>query len=90
MFGEPLYRSREEKTAHLLYFVVKDRPFSSGNKAHRLALFLIYLTQENLGRGITPQALTTLTLFVAESAPAKKDQMVRPVVNLLVEPARRP
>lgn len=24
MFGEPLYRSREEKAAHLLYFVVKD------------------------------------------------------------------
>ncbi|MDD9962824.1 MAG: hypothetical protein OXU70_12100 [Gammaproteobacteria bacterium] len=24
MFGEPLYRSREEKAANLLYFVVKD------------------------------------------------------------------
>ena len=32
MFGEPLYRSREEKAAHLLYFVVKDHPFSDGNK----------------------------------------------------------
>ena len=32
MFGEPLYRSREEKAAHLLYFVIKDHPFSDGNK----------------------------------------------------------
>jgi len=24
MFGEPLYRSREEKAANLLYFIVKD------------------------------------------------------------------
>ena len=32
MFGEPLYRSREEKAAHLLYFVVKDHPFTDGNK----------------------------------------------------------
>ena len=30
MFGEPLYRSREEKAAHLLYFVVKDHPFTDG------------------------------------------------------------
>jgi len=26
MFGEPLYKSREEKAAHLLYFVIKDHP----------------------------------------------------------------
>ena len=90
MFGEPLYRSREEKAAHLLYFVVKDHPFSDGNKRIASLLFLIYLKQEGVGRDITPQALTTLTLLVAESAPAEKDQMVRLVVNLLVEPGRRP
>ena len=33
MFGEPLYRSREEKAANLLYFVVKDHPFTDGNSA---------------------------------------------------------
>ena len=32
MFGEALYRSREEKAAHLLYFLIKDHPFSDGNK----------------------------------------------------------
>ncbi len=32
MFGESLYRSREEKAAHLLYFIVKDHPFTDGNK----------------------------------------------------------
>ena len=35
MFGEPLYRSREEKAAHLLYFVVKDHPFTDRKQAHR-------------------------------------------------------
>ena len=89
MFGEPLYRSREEKAAHLLYFVIKDHPFSDGNKRIASLLFLIYLKQEGVGRDITPQALTTLTLLVAQSAPAEKDQMVGIVVNLLVEPDRR-
>ena len=32
MFGESLYRSREEKAAHLLYFIVKDHPVTDGNK----------------------------------------------------------
>lgn len=85
MFGEPLYSSREEKAAHLLYFVVKDHPFADGNKRIASLLFLIYLEQERASvvRDITSQALTTLTLLVAKSAPAEKDQMVRLVVNLL-------
>jgi prophage maintenance system killer protein len=33
MFGEPRYRTREEKAAHLLYFVIKDHPFLDGNKS---------------------------------------------------------
>ncbi|EQD53551.1 death-on-curing family protein, partial [mine drainage metagenome] len=32
MFGETLYPSVEEKAANLLYFIVKDHPFSDGNK----------------------------------------------------------
>ena len=87
MFGEPLYRSREEKAAHLLYFVVKDHPFSDGNKRIAALLFLLYLAQEGVAHQITPHALTSLTLLIAESAPVNKDLMVRLVVNLLTEPA---
>ncbi len=58
IFGEPLYRSREEKTAHLSYFVVKDHPFTDGNKRIGSLLFLLYLEQEGIGHGLNPQALT--------------------------------
>ena len=85
MFGEPLYRSPEEKAAHLLCFIVKDRPFSDGNKRIASLLFLVYLKAEGVAHQITPRALAPLTLLIAESAPASKDQMVRLVVNLLVE-----
>ena len=86
MFGEPLYRSREEKAAHLLYFVVKDHPFTDGNKRIGSLLFLLYLKQEGMTHRLNPQALTALTLLIAESAPRGKDLMVRLVVNLLAEP----
>ena len=36
---------------------------------------------------LNPQALTALTLLIAESALAGKDLMVRLIINLLTEPA---
>ena len=86
MFGEPLYRSREEKAANLLYFLVKDHPFTDGNKRIGSLLFLVYLEQEGVEHQLNPQALTALTLLIAESAPRSKDLMIRLVVNLLAEP----
>lgn len=32
VFGEPAYPTIESKAAHLLYFMVKDHPFTDGNK----------------------------------------------------------
>ena len=87
MFGEPLYRTREEKAAHVLYFVVKDHPFTDGNKRIGSLLFLLYLRQEGVDHRLNPQALTALTLLIAESAPAGKDLMIRLIVNLLARPA---
>ncbi len=85
MFGEPLYRSREEKAANLLYFVVKDHPFTDGNKRIGALLFLLYMTQEGIDHRPDPKALTALTLLIAESAPSNKDLMIRLIVNLIGE-----
>ena len=84
MFGEPLYRTREEKAAHLLYFVIKDHPFLDGNKRIGSFLFLLYNRQEELPEIISENTLTALALLIAESEPANKDLMIRLVVNLLI------
>ena len=86
MFGEALYRTREEKAAHLLYFAIKDHPFSDGNKRIGSFLFMLYLQQEGMAHPLNPQALTALALLIAESAPGAKDLMIRLIVNLLAEP----
>ena len=85
MFGEPLYRSREEKAANLLYFMVKDHPFTDGNKRIGALLFLLYMTRESIEHRPDPGALTALTLLIAESAPSNKDLMIRLIVNLIGE-----
>lgn len=87
MFGEALYRSREEKAANLLYLVIKDHPFSDGNKRIGSFLFMLYLRQEDIAHSLNPSALTALALLIAESVPSSKDLMIRLTMNLLVERA---
>ncbi len=87
--GQALYPSIEEKAAHLLYFVVKNHPFSDGNKRTGAFLFLRFLQENNhlqdaQGRiKITDAALTALTLLVAESDPKEKETMVALISRLI-------
>ncbi|MCR4286571.1 MAG: virulence RhuM family protein [Deltaproteobacteria bacterium] len=83
MLGDPLYKTREERAAHLLYFVIKNHPFSDGNKRSGAFLFLLYLRQEGMRLTLDENGLTALTLLIAESDPKAKDLMVRLVMNLL-------
>ncbi|MBI5590866.1 MAG: virulence protein RhuM/Fic/DOC family protein [Deltaproteobacteria bacterium] len=87
--GRELYPSVEEKAAHLLYFVIKDHPFSDGNKRIGSFLFLIYLQVNGLIDAIRfdNKGLVALALLVAASAPAQKDVLIRLIVNLLAETA---
>ncbi len=87
--GEEVYPSVEEKAAHLLYFLIKDHPFTDGNKRIAAAMFLWFLDENGAlyaadGRKrIADNALVALTLMIAESRPQHKDTVVKVVVNLI-------
>lgn len=83
--GQDLYASVEEKAAHLLYFVIKDHPFSDGNKRIGSFLFLVFLVGNDLleQSGINDNGLVALALLIAESDPKQKDLMIRLIMNLL-------
>lgn len=85
MFGEPLYPTREERAANLLYFVIKNHPFSDGNKRSGAFLFLLYLRQEAMRLTLNEQGLTALTLLIAESEPKAKELMIRLTMNLIAQ-----
>ena len=84
MFGEELYRSVEEKAANLFYMVIKDHPFSDGNKRIGSFLFLLYIQLNKLPLKIDNIGLTALALLIAESDPQQKDLLTRLIINLLV------
>ncbi len=91
VFGEPAYPSVEAKAAHLLYFVIKNHPFSDGNKRSGAFLFVDFLNRN--ARLLNSQGepvindigLAALTLLVAESDPANKETMIRLIKNMLAE-----
>lgn len=85
-FGDQdLYPTVEEKAAHLLYFIIKNHPFTDGNKRSGAYAFIWFLQQAKLldTSRITPPALTALTLLIAESDPKDKDKMVGLVCRML-------
>jgi len=89
--GVELYPSIEDKATHLLYFIIKDHPFSDGNKRSASFLFIYfldkcdYLYKENGEKKINDNALTTLTLLVASSDPKEKDMLIKLIKHLLFE-----
>lgn len=83
--GELLYKTAEIRAAHLLYFIIKDHPFSDGNKRIGCLLFLIYINLQNMIIKINENGLVALALLIAESNPSQKELMVRLIVNLLVD-----
>ena len=92
VFGEPAYPTIESKAAHLLYFVIKNHPFSDGNKRIGSFPFVEFLHRNghlirNGEAVINDVGLAALALLVAESAPKDKDVMIRLVMNMLAEPA---
>ena len=89
VFGEPAYPSIEAKAAHLLYFVVKNHPFSDGNKRSGAFLFVDFLHRNgrlfdhNGYPVINDTGLTALTLLVAESDPKQKETLIRLIMHML-------
>ncbi len=84
VFGSDAYPTLEEKAAHLLYFIVKNHPFTDGNKRSGVFAFIWFLRKAGLLRAsLSPEALTAITLLVAESNPKDKEKMVGLVLLLI-------
>ena len=87
--GQELYPSVQAKAANLLYQVVKDHPFSDGNKRCAAALFIHFLARNGVLRGedgrrvVEGNALTAMTLMIALSDPREKDMMTALVENFI-------
>jgi death-on-curing family protein len=85
VFSQDAYETIEEKSAHLLYFIIKNHPFNDGNKRSGAFAFIWFLQKAGLNfkAKITPETLATLTILIAESDPKDKEKMIGIVLLLL-------
>jgi prophage maintenance system killer protein len=87
---ELFYPNVASRSAHLLYFVVKNHPLADGNKRTGSFLFLWYLrvNQHLLAKPvehlINDNTLVALALLVAESLPDQKELMIRLVEHFIL------
>ena len=88
--GVELLPSVEEKAANLLYYIIKDHPFSDGNKRIGSFLFILFLHKNGVAYKpngepkINDNALVSLALLVASSDAAQKGLMIKLITNLLL------
>lgn len=89
--GKELYPNIEDKASHILYLIIKDHPFSDGNKRSAAFLFVYFLDKSDYlynksgAKKISDNTLTALALLVAESNPKEKDTMIKIIKNILNE-----
>jgi prophage maintenance system killer protein len=83
--GKDVYPSIEEKVVHLFYFIVKDHPFFDGNKRCGAFIFIWILGKTGILNQfkLSPQALTVITLLVAQSKPQDKDRIIELLLMLI-------
>ena len=88
VFGEEVYKTVEDKAAHLLYFIVKDHPFADGCKRIAATTFLEFLNINNklVKNGkllISNNTLVAITLLCAESKPEEMDIILNVIMHFI-------
>ncbi|MFP4486418.1 MAG: RhuM family protein, partial [Campylobacterales bacterium] len=89
--GEELIPTTEEKAANLLYYIIKDHPFSDGNKRIGAFMFILFLSKNSMlykksgELKINDNALVAISLMTAKSDPKQKDTVIKLIVNIISE-----
>lgn len=89
--GQELYPSLEEKSANLLYLIIKNHGFVDGNKRIGSILFVYYLAKnkflcrQNGEVKINDNTLVALALLIAQSKPEDKEILIKLIIKLIQE-----
>ena len=89
--GVELLPSVEQKSANLLYYIIKGHPFNDGNKRIGAYLFVLFLYKNgvlyrpNGESKINDNALASLALLVATSSPEQKEIIIKLIMNMIYE-----
>jgi len=79
-----LFQSVEEKSANLLYYIIKDHPFVDGNKRIGAFIFVLFLEKNHLlNSKLNDITLSAITLLVANSNPQEKELIINFITQII-------
>jgi prophage maintenance system killer protein len=82
-FGEEIYNSNEEKAVAYLYFLIKNHPFTDGNKRTAVLVFEIVCNVNNLEANYKDFTLDQLAVFIERQKPENHQKFIKDLVKLL-------
>lgn len=90
IFGTPAYLTIYTKAANLLYLIIKEQPFATGNKEIGSFLFVEFLCRNkrlytnNCELRIPDRCLSAITLLVAESDKCNREAVINFIIQMLI------
>ena len=81
--GKSLYPAFASKAGILFYLMIKNHPFQNGNKRLAITTLLMFLFENKKWLQADTQELYNFTVWVAQSPPQAKDQVVEAVQNFV-------
>ena len=81
--GKSLYPSLVVKAGILFYLMVKNHPFQNGNKRIAITTLLMFLLGNNKWLRADTQEFYNFTVWVAQSPPQTKEQVVEAIQKFI-------
>lgn len=81
--GKALYPSLVARAGILFYLMIKNHPFQNGNKRIAITTMLVFLLANRKWIKVQTQELYNFTVWVAQSPPKTKKQVVEAIENFI-------
>lgn len=81
--GKSLYPSLVGKAAILFYLMIKNHPFQNGNKRIAVTTLLMFLFHNDRWLKVDTQEFYNFTVWVAQSPPRVKEQVVEAIKKFI-------
>lgn len=78
-----LYSSFLSKASILFYLMIKNHPFQNGNKRIAMTTLFVYLYKNRKWIEVDSQELYNFTVWIAQSPPRLKDEVVKAIEKFL-------
>ena len=82
-FGKEIYETNEQKAVAYLYFLIKDHPFTDGNKRTAILTFEVLCYMNGLQAIYTYHELESIPIFIEKIKEEDHQNVIRKLATLI-------